>query len=68
MDASAPYEPLFRVIDPAYARENIYRHSAKKTVSLGPVMIATVAHNALAWLNAEVISENNYRWRSRKGI
>ena len=59
---------IFRVFDPAYVRDNIYRHAARQTISLGPVMIASVADKALPWLTAEVISENNYRWRSRKGI
>ncbi len=58
---------LFRVWDPAYARDNIYRHAARQTISLGPVVIASVAHKALPWLTSEVISENNYRRRSRKG-
>ena len=57
---------LFRVIDPAYGRDNIYRYAARKTVSLGPVMVATAASNALPWLDAEVLSENNYR-KGRKG-
>lgn len=60
-------QPVFRVWDPAYARDNIYRYAASQTVSLGPVMIATIAHKALPWLSCEVISENNYRWKSRKG-
>jgi radical SAM superfamily enzyme YgiQ (UPF0313 family) len=58
---------IFRVWDPAYARDNIYRHAARQTISLGPVIIASVAHKALPWLSSEVISENNYRWKSRKG-
>lgn len=58
---------LFRVIDPAYPRNNIYRFAARRTISLGPVMIASVAHKALPWLEAEVISENNYHWRRRGG-
>ncbi len=58
---------VFRVWDPAYARDNIYRHAARQTISLGPVMIASVAHKALPWLTSEVISENNYYWRRRKG-
>ena len=58
---------IFRVWDPAYARDNIYRHAARQTISLGPVIIASVAHKALPWLTSEVISENNYRWKSRKG-
>ena len=58
---------IFRVWDPAYARDNIYRHAARQTISLGPVMVASVAHKALPWLTSEVITENNYRWKSRKG-
>lgn len=58
---------IFRVLDPAYARDNIYRHAAKQTISLGPVMIGSVAYKALPWLTAEVISENNYRARELKG-
>lgn len=66
-DAIAQSRALFRVWDPAYARDNIYRTAARQTISLGPVTIASVAHKALPWLSAEVISENNYRWRTRKG-
>ena len=58
---------VFRVWDPAYARDNIYRHAARQTISLGPVIIASAAHKALPWLTSEVISENNYRWKARKG-
>ena len=52
---------LFRVIDPKFGENNIYRHQAGMTVSLGPVMIATVAKQALPQIDAEVISENNYK-------
>lgn len=57
---------LFRVIDPQFGPDNIYRFQAKNTVSLGPVMIATIASKSLVNLDAEVITENNYR-QSRKG-
>jgi len=51
-----------RVIDPAFPENNIYRKQAKQTVSLGPVMVATVAKEWCHWLgSAEVINENNYR-------
>ncbi|MFH1183284.1 MAG: radical SAM protein [Candidatus Moraniibacteriota bacterium] len=56
-------QELFRVIDPAFGRNNIYRHQATQMVSLGPVMIATVVDQNIAWLTAEVINENNYRRR-----
>ena len=57
---------LFRVIDPAFPKNNIYRVSAKQMVSLGPVMVASTAKewcidNDKSWLTAEVINENNYR-------
>ena len=52
---------LLRVVDPQFPRNNIYRFQARRTISLGPVMIATVADEQLPWLEAEVITENNYR-------
>ncbi|HIJ65830.1 MAG TPA: radical SAM protein [Candidatus Hydrogenedentes bacterium] len=61
---------LFRVVDPRFAPDNIYRFQARRTAPLGPVMVATTAcrspYHPLPWLDAEVICENNYR-RSRKG-
>lgn len=54
-------QDLFRIIDPKFGKNNIYRYQAGMTVSLGPVMIATVASQSLPWLTAEVISENNYK-------
>ena len=54
-------QELFRVIDPAFGKNNIYRYQAARMVSLGPVMIATVVNQNIPWLTAEVINENNYR-------
>lgn len=59
-------QELFRVIDPAFGPDNIYRFQARKTFSLGPLMIATVAKRQMTWLDAEVINENNYH-RSHGG-
>ncbi|MAF13693.1 MAG: hypothetical protein CMI53_02255 [Parcubacteria group bacterium] len=50
---------LFRVIDPGYGKRNIFRFAAMITVSLGPVVVATIAKWLLPWLDAEVVSENN---------
>ena len=52
---------LFRIIDPLFGPNNIYKMPAKKTVSLGPVMIGTVANKNLPWLEVEIINENNCR-------
>jgi len=57
--------PLFRVIDPQYGKDNIYRRAAKKTISLGLVAVATAAHEQIPNLEVEAVSENNY-WPSRK--
>lgn len=56
-------QSLFRVIDPEFGKNNVYRHQAKQMVSLGPVTIATVANQSLSWIAAEVINENNFRRR-----
>lgn len=53
-------QETFRVFDTGYKKNNIYRYQVGRTISLGPVMIATVADKYLPWLSAEVISENNY--------
>ena len=65
METTAEKRLLLRVIDPQYGPDNIYRFQAKQTISLGPVVIATVPLQSLPWLDAEVITENNYRsfWR-----
>lgn len=56
---------LFRVIDPRYGRDNIYRRAAQKTVSLGLVAVATAANEQVPNLEVEAITENNFRafWR-----
>lgn len=61
-----PDKLLFRVIDAGFPRNNIYKVQAKRTVALGPVIVATAAkewcvENDRPWLAAEVINENNYR-------
>jgi radical SAM superfamily enzyme YgiQ (UPF0313 family) len=50
---------IFRVIDPGFGKTNIFRFVASQTIALEPVMIATMAKRWLAWLDAEVVSENN---------
>ena len=51
---------LFRVIDPRFGPNNIYRHQAKETASLGPIFIASAVRKYLPW-EAEIILENNCR-------
>jgi len=50
---------LFRIIDPGFGKNNIFKFTANETVSLGPIAIATMATRFLPWIDAEVISENN---------
>ncbi len=52
---------LFRIIDPLFGKNNIYKMQAKRTVSLGPVMVGTVVNKNLPNLEVEIINENNYR-------
>lgn len=54
-------QEVFRLVDPKFGENNIYRYPARETVSLGPVMIATTARQHLPWIQPEVINENNYR-------
>lgn len=51
---------LFRVIVPAFPRENIFTKFAKKMTALGPIMVATAANKIWGW-RVEVIDENNYK-------
>lgn len=46
------------MVVPAYPAFNIYSHVANKTTALGPVCIATAAHEMPGW-DAEVVDENN---------
>ncbi len=52
---------LFRIIDPLFGENNIYKMQARRTVSLGPVMVGTVANKNLPWIEVEIINENNCR-------
>ncbi len=56
----------FRIIDSGFDPDNIYKYEADDTISLGPVMVATIAAKSIPWLDVDVISENNYR-RCYKG-
>jgi radical SAM superfamily enzyme YgiQ (UPF0313 family) len=49
-----------RIIIPAFPAFNIYSHIAKRTTALGPVSVATSAHEMQGW-DVEVIDENNLR-------
>jgi len=49
-----------RVVIPAYPAFNIYSRVARVTTALGPVSVATAAHEMEGW-DVEVIDENNYR-------
>ncbi|MFA6217774.1 MAG: radical SAM protein [Candidatus Omnitrophota bacterium] len=49
-----------RIIVPAYPAFNIYSHIANKTTALGPVCVASAAHEMEGW-DVEVIDENNLR-------
>lgn len=51
---------LLRVIAPAFPAFNIYSRFARRMTALGPVCIATAAHEVEGW-DVEVIDENNYR-------
>lgn len=59
-------ELFVRAIDPQFGEDNIYRNPAQITISLGPVMIATVVQERVAGVEAEVVSENNFRPFLRK--
>ena len=61
MEESFSKRGLFRIVDPLFGKNNIYKMQAKTTVSLGPVMIGTAANKNLPWLQVEIINENNYR-------
>lgn len=53
---------LFRVIDTRVGEGSIYDYVLSKTISLGPVMVGTVAKaNCRSWLEVEVVNENNCR-------
>lgn len=49
-----------RVIIPAYPAFNIYSGVAKRTTALGPISVASAAHEIQGW-DVEVIDENNLR-------
>jgi radical SAM superfamily enzyme YgiQ (UPF0313 family) len=49
-----------RVVIPAYPSFNTYSRIARVTTALGPISIATAAHEIEGW-DVEVIDENNYR-------
>ena len=49
-----------RIVIPAYPAFNIYSHIANKTTALGPVCVASAAHEMQGW-DVEVIDENNLR-------
>jgi len=51
---------LLRIVDPAYPALNVYSYNAARTTPLGPVCVATAAHEMEGW-DAEVIDENNLR-------
>ncbi len=51
---------LLRMICPAYPAFNIYSRPARATTALGPVCVATAAHDLPGW-DAELVDENNYR-------
>ncbi len=53
---------LFRMVDPAFPNWNIFSSYASMTTALGPVMVATAASKLWGW-RAEIIDENNYRWK-----
>lgn len=62
---------LFRIVTPLFPPQNIYRRPAKKTTSLGPIMVATEAKEGRFFhqkdstrFSVEVIDENNY-WQNR---
>jgi radical SAM superfamily enzyme YgiQ (UPF0313 family) len=50
---------LFRIFDPGHGRKNIFRFAARITMSLGPVVVATMAKRMLSWLDVQVVNENN---------
>ncbi|MDP3900322.1 MAG: cobalamin-dependent protein [bacterium] len=50
----------FRMIIPAFPRNNIYTRIAKKTTSLGPVLVASAVKKFLPNWAVEIIDENNY--------
>ena len=49
-----------RIIIPAYPAFNVYSFIAQRTTALGPVCVATNAHEMPGW-DVEVIDENNLR-------
>jgi len=49
-----------RVVIPAYPSFNTYSRIARVTTALGPISIASAAHEIEGW-DVEVIDENNYR-------
>ncbi len=51
---------LLRVIAPAFPAFNIYSRFARRMTALGPICVATAAHEVEGW-DVEVIDENNYR-------
>ncbi|MBM3255873.1 MAG: B12-binding domain-containing radical SAM protein [Candidatus Moranbacteria bacterium] len=53
-------QELFRVIDPRFGKNNVYRFPARRTISLGPVMIATMVNRYCPGIVSRVVSENNF--------
>jgi radical SAM superfamily enzyme YgiQ (UPF0313 family) len=49
-----------RVVIPAYPAFNVYSRIARVTTALGPISVATAAHEMEGW-DVEVIDENNYQ-------
>jgi radical SAM superfamily enzyme YgiQ (UPF0313 family) len=52
--------PRFRMVIPAYPAFNIYSRIAQGMTALGPVSVATAAHELAGW-DVEIVDENNYR-------
>src|SRR3989338_5985319 len=50
----------FRMVIPAFPRNNIYTRVARKTTSLGPVLASSSAKKFLPNWEVEIIDENNY--------
>ncbi|MEK7653480.1 MAG: radical SAM protein [Patescibacteria group bacterium] len=56
----------FRMIIPAYPDSgNIYSHVARRTTTLGAIVIATIVSRLLGW-EVEIVDENNCSHRSRR--
>lgn len=51
---------LLRVVDPFFKKEEGSFYGKQKTISLDSIMIGTVVKENIAWLDVEIIDENNY--------